>query len=125
MSHAEHGRHIRAALSARLAAAEVEAANTGAEIVYTAMRRTAPNPDDVRQLFEQIGVLYGRAQEADAFTRETFSQQGDEDGMAVQQLADFLDTVGRALRNTGGGTAAALRAALQRYEAVRNPDSGA
>jgi len=94
------GRHVAAALAQQRTA------------------RTAPDVGDLsRQLYEQIGALYEHAQRADTFTLQASGQPGGEDGMAVQQLADFLDTV-RAALGLGhfSATHKALDAALRRYE---------
>lgn len=72
------------------------------------------DPDLTRRLFEQLGTLYTAADDADAADGAHVGE-----GAAVQELADFLDTVGRALRNPQGGTAQALRLALHRYEHSR------
>lgn len=99
----EYGRHVRAAL--------VEQSGT---------YRASHDPTLELRLYEQIGTLYGHAERADAATRAETGLQGDEDGTAVQEFANFLETVGAALRlGHYSGTHAALTAALHRYGADR------
>lgn len=100
------GRHVRDALVVQRQR-EADA--------LVAVSRPAVDPDRVRRLFEQIGALYGRLQLGDEYGIGAIEEQG------VEEFADFLDTVYRAVRNPGGNTAAALRAALHRYEHARNP----
>lgn len=74
------------------------------------------DPDLTRRLFEQVGTLYEVIESAEP---RTIKMASDDETRGVQELADFLDTVGRALRNPQGGTAQALRLALHRYEHSR------
>lgn len=111
------GRHVQAALDEQRAGRVPRRADVsiGAESpvhVVVPEQRTTPDPDAVRRLYEQIGTLYGLA--------ESVASEHNDDG-AVQEVADFLDTVRRAVRSPGGQTAAALRLALHRYEHARNP----
>jgi hypothetical protein len=69
-----------------------------------------------RRLYEQVGTLNDYARDADSVWIVAAGQQGDEDGTAIQQLADFLDTVRRALAHPTGPSARALAEALRCYE---------
>src|SRR5690242_2617771 len=79
----------------------------------------APVSDRARQLYEQIGVLYGAADDADtsAAVFPHYPEPGE--GPIAQQLAGFLDEVRLALATPAGPTARALGEALRRYERDR------
>lgn len=71
-----------------------------------------PDADEVRQLFETIGSLYALAERTD-------EAAGSGAPVAVDSLAGFLDEVRRAVVHRTAGRA--MLAALNRYEAARNP----
>jgi hypothetical protein len=116
MEHSEYGRYTREALQ-RLARLE------GAEVRGPVFMTHQPELPGVipgagersRELYEQVGTLY-RSVERD--------QEGHGDIGYVDEMADFLATVARALAAPSGATAHALATALRRFEADRTGTRG-
>lgn len=118
------GRHVTAALDAQRArgvarVVPVEPSTWAAGFtsgVHTVLPPGRyPAPDD-RELYEQIGALYGAADHADTSVAVHPHYPEPGEGRAAQELADFLDTVRHALLRPDGPTAAVLLRALTRHE---------
>lgn len=81
----------------------------------TGRSASTPDPDAVRQRFEEIGSLYERMVVSDNYAT------ADGDGnIGVQALAGFLAEVKRALTSPQAGRE--MLAAINRYEGVREPE---
>ena len=73
---------------------------------------STPDADRVRVLYEQVAALYAMA--------EAVSDPRPAPSVSIELVADFLCSVRSALTRPGEGRA--LHAAINRYEADRNPE---